>query len=58
MEEYPLYLKAKHISTILGISTRKAYEIMEHKGFPLTRIGRCKRVKREAFFTWLENKDN
>jgi hypothetical protein len=27
---------------------------MEQKGFPLIRIGRLKRVNRDAFFKWLE----
>jgi hypothetical protein len=55
--DYPLILTAKHLSEILSISKRKAYEIMEFEGFPLVRLGRSKRVGRDAFFTWLENKE-
>lgn len=53
MEEYPLVLHARHMAEIIGVSTRVAYEIMEKTGFPLIRIGRCKRVARDAFFKWL-----
>ncbi|MGD8191846.1 DNA-binding protein [Brevibacillus ginsengisoli] len=53
MEEYPLVLNAQHLAEIIGVSTRIAYEIMEKTGFPLIRIGRCKRVARDAFFKWL-----
>lgn len=53
VEEYPLVLHARHLAEIIGVSTRVAYEIMDRTGFPLIRIGRCKRVTREAFFKWL-----
>ena len=52
--DYPLILTADHISEILGISRRMAYETMEFEGFPLVRIGRLKRVNRDSFFKWLE----
>lgn len=52
-DDYPLVLTAKHVAEILGISKRKAYEVMEERGFPLVRIGRAKRVGRDAFFEWL-----
>jgi predicted DNA-binding transcriptional regulator AlpA len=54
MEDYQLILKASDVAEILSISKRVAYEIMDHEGFPLIRIGRCKRVSRDAFFKWLE----
>lgn len=55
-EDYPLVLKAEHISEILGFSKRVAYEIMEQKDFPLVRMGRLKRVGREAFFEWFSGR--
>ncbi|SDY70915.1 hypothetical protein SAMN04487866_12518 [Thermoactinomyces sp. DSM 45891] len=54
-EEYPAVLRAEHVATILGISVRRAYEVMEYKSFPLIRIGRLKRVGRDAFFSWFEH---
>lgn len=56
VQDYPLILTADHIAEILGVSKRIAYEVMEHKGFPLVRVGRLKRVNRDAFFKWIENK--
>lgn len=53
IEEYPLVLTANHVAEIIGVSKRVSYEIMEKSGFPLIRIGRCKRVTREALFKWL-----
>lgn len=53
IEDYPLILQASHLAEIIGVSKRVAYEIMEKSGFPLVRIGRCKRVPRDAFFKWL-----
>jgi len=55
-DDLPLVLKADHVAQILGISKRKAYEVMEERGFPLVRIGRAKRVGREAFFEWLDRR--
>jgi excisionase family DNA binding protein len=53
-EQYPIVMTAKHVSEILGCSLRIAYEVMEQKDFPLIRVGRLKRVSRDAFFKWLE----
>jgi hypothetical protein len=53
-EDYPMVLTAKHVSQILGCSLRIAYEVMDYEGFPLLRVGRSKKVSREAFFNWLD----
>ena len=52
--DYPIMLKVDHVAEVLGISQRKAYDIMDQKGFPLVKIGRKKVVPRDAFFNWLE----
>jgi excisionase family DNA binding protein len=54
VQDYPIILKADEVAEILGVTKRHAYEIMEQKGFPLIRLGRLKRVNRDAFFKWLE----
>lgn len=54
IEDIPLILDAKNISEIIGISKRTAYEVMDYPDFPLIRLGRCKRVSRDRFFSWLE----
>jgi len=56
VQDYPIMLTAKEVAEILGITHRHAYEVMEEKGFPLVRIGRLKRVHRDMFFKWLEQK--
>lgn len=55
-KDYPLMLTALEIANILGVSKRVAYEIMDSPEFPLIRIRRSKRVNREDFFNWLEQK--
>ncbi len=57
LQDYPLVLQVDHIAEILGVSKRVAYEVMERKGFPLVRVGRLKRVNRDAFFKWLESQN-
>ena len=54
-EDYPLILKAEHVAEILQISKRRAYEVMDYTDFPLVRVGRSKRVGRDAFFRWIDS---
>ena len=53
IEDYPIILTAVHLSEILMVSKSTAYELMEQKTFPLIKLGRSKRVLRDAFFNWL-----
>ncbi|MGH0950031.1 helix-turn-helix domain-containing protein [Bacillus mycoides] len=53
-KDYPIMLNAQHIADVLGVSVRKAYDVMDQNGFPLVRIGRRKVSPRESFFNWLE----
>jgi hypothetical protein len=55
ISDYPLLLERKHVQEILGVGRRRAYEIMNIKGFPVVQFGRLKRVPRDKFFEWLEN---
>lgn len=52
-DNYPNLLTAKHVAEIIGVSKRVAYEIMELKEFPLIRLGRLKRVRKDKFYEWL-----
>ncbi|KZB90104.1 excisionase [Bacillus sp. VT 712] len=54
IEDYPFILTAVHIAEILTISKPTAYELMEQTSFPLIRIGRNKRVRKDEFFNWLK----
>lgn len=58
VQNYPSLLNAKHVSEILGVSLRFAYELMEKKDFPLVRIGRTKRVKKEDLVAWIDKHKN
>ena len=55
IKDFPITLTATDVSNILGCSKRIAYEVMERKDFPLIRVGRLKRVNRDAFFKWMES---
>jgi excisionase family DNA binding protein len=52
--QLPEILTVKHISVILNASKRTVYEMMERTDFPLIRVGRLKRVRRDKFFEWLD----
>jgi excisionase family DNA binding protein len=50
-EDYPIVLTVKEVMEILGIGKRIAYELMDQTDFPTVRIGKLKRVNRDAFLT-------
>lgn len=54
----PEILTAQHISSFLGISRRRVYELFQLKqdngGIPNFDIGASKRVERQDFFKWIE----
>jgi excisionase family DNA binding protein len=54
-EDYPLVLTVTDIMEILGIGKRIAYELMDRTDFPTVRIGKLKRVNRDAFFEWIDD---
>jgi predicted DNA-binding transcriptional regulator AlpA len=57
IQQYPTVLKAKHVAEILGVSEPTAYAYMRRTDFPTINLpGSVKRVAREAFFNWLEGK--
>lgn len=55
LNSYPIFLIAVEISEILRISKPSAYALMDRKDFPLIKIGRSKRVRRDLFILWLTN---
>ena len=57
MEEVPMYLSAKEIVQVLGISRSNVYDIMHSIDFPLTVVGGRRMVQRERFFKWLKMHD-
>ena len=53
-EELPLFLNAKTVAEVLGISTAGAYELLHQDDFPVLRIGSRLVVPKEKFLTWVE----
>ena len=48
-EELPLFLSAKLVSEVLGVSPSSAYELMHEKDFPALRIGNRLVVPKDHF---------
>ena len=53
--DLPLYLNAKDISRLLGISQTNVYYLFRSDGFPIIIIGKRRLVKREVLLAWLES---
>lgn len=53
-DELPLYLNAKIVSQILGISLSSAYELMHEKDFPTIQIGSRFVVAKDDFIKWVD----
>lgn len=53
-EELPLFLNAKMIAGVLGVSDCSAYELMREDGFPSMRIGHRYVVPKDKFIQWVE----
>ena len=53
-DELPLFLSAKTVAQVLGISMAGTYELLHQKGFPVVKIGSRLVVPKEEFLTWVE----
>ena len=53
-EELPLFLNARMVAKLLGISPSSSYELMHEKGFPVLRVGNRLVVPKEKFRQWVE----
>ena len=54
-EELPLFLTAKTVAEVLGISVAGAYELLHQEDFPVLRIGSRLVVLKEKFLSWVES---
>ena len=52
-DDLPLFLNAKMVAQVLGVSPSSAYELMHEPGFPVLRIGRRMVVPKEQFIQWV-----
>ena len=53
-EELPLFLNAKMVAEVLGISESSSYELMHEPSFPALRVGSRIVVPKEKFQQWVE----
>ena len=53
-DELPLFLSAKTVAQVLGISMAGTYELLHQKDFPVVKIGSRLVVPKEKFLTWIE----
>ncbi len=53
-EELPLFLNAKMIGQVLGISPASSYELLHQDDFPTLKIGNRLVVPKEKFIQWVE----
>ena len=53
MEDLPVFLNAKAVSSLLGISKASYYELMHEKDFPTLRLGSRIVVPRDKLIEWI-----
>lgn len=53
-DELPLFLNAKNLSKLMGLSESSVYELMHEKGFPSICIGSRLVVPKEHFKKWVD----
>lgn len=53
-EELPLFLNAKTVARVLGISPSSGYELMHRRDFPTLKIGNRIVVPKERFAQWVK----
>ena len=54
-DELPLFLNAKIVAQVLGISAAGAYELLHQESFPVIKIGSRLVVPKEKFLSWVES---
>ena len=52
-DELPMYLNAKMVAQVLGVSVASGYELMRQPGFPVLRVGSRMVVPKEQFIQWV-----
>ena len=52
----PLFLNARMVANLLGVSQSTAYELMHEKSFPTLQVGSRLVVPRDKFIDWMNGK--
>ena len=53
-DDLPLFLNAKLVAQVLGVSISTAYEVMHEPSFTTLRVGSRMVVPKEKFIQWAE----
>ena len=53
-DDLPLFLNARMVAQVLGVSISTAYELLHDPGFPTLRVGSRMVVPKEKFIQWAE----
>ena len=53
-KELPLFLNARTVAQVLGVSASSSYELMHQQNFPSLKIGNRIVVPKERFVQWVE----
>ena len=53
-DELPLFLNAKMVADVLGVSPSSGYELMREPDFPALKVGSRVVVPKEKFIAWVE----
>ncbi len=54
-DDLPLFLNAKTVAEVLGVSPATSYELLHESGFPSLKIGNRIVVPKEQFIQWVRN---
>ena len=52
-DDLPLFLNAKMVAQVLGVSVSSGYELMHGPDFPTLRVGSRMVVPKEQFIQWV-----
>ena len=53
-DELPLFLSAKMVAQVLGVSPSSGYELMHQPDFPVLKVGNRMVVPKEQFIHWVQ----
>lgn len=53
-EDLPLFLNARLVAQVLGVSPSSSYELMHTPRFPVLRVDNRMAVPKEKFIQWME----
>lgn len=54
-DELPLFLNAKMVAQVLGVSPSSGYELMHEPDFPVLKVGSRMVVPKEQFIRWVQD---